>query len=417
MSFNELYRKIIGDVKWKDLDHKKVYMALAALVVVIVLIIVLIAGAVSKKGTKVSGDEIAVAEEAVETVEEAEAEGNPLEVDAYDEINRLALVYFHGLSTGDIPMVEEAVDVLTEEEIKTIEKKKDYIESYNDITCYTKKGPEEDSFVVFASYEMKIYNIETPAPGIMALYVTKGADGEYRIFNGEASEELTSYVLKLAAGEDVAAVIADVDARYNQLIKEDEELGKFAQTILESQMQADAEDTGEVAEAADGEVKELEEPIETTVNDGIRLREGRSTETRVLGGIANGTKVKVYANYSDGWSKIEYNGSIGHCMTEFLASTEGVPMINVDAEEAETEEEAEAPAANDEAETTAVNKQMKFGETVRIRKEASVESDRISTGYEGDSVKVLENRNDGWSKIEYKNVTGYCKTEYLTEAE
>ena len=417
MSFNELYKKIIGDVKWKDLDHKKVYMALAALVVVIVLIIVLIAGAVSKKGTKVSGDEIAVAEEAVETVEEAEAEGNPLEVDAYDEINRLALVYFHGLSTGDIPMVEEAVDVLTEEEIKTIEKKKDYIESYNDITCYTKKGPEEDSFVVFASYEMKIYNIETPAPGIMALYVKKGADGEYRIFNGEASEELTSYVLELAAGEDVAAVIADVDARYNQLIEEDEELGKFAQTILESQMQADAEDTGEVAEAADGEVKELEEPIETTVNDGIRLREGRSTETRVLGGIANGTKVKVYANYSDGWSKIEYNGSIGHCMTEFLASTEGVPMINVDAEEAETEEEAEAPAANDEAETTAVNKQMKFGETVRIRKEASVESDRISTGYEGDSVKVLENRNDGWSKIEYKNVTGYCKTEYLTEAE
>ena len=417
MSFNELYKKIIGDVKWKDLDHKKVYMALAALVVVIVLIIVLIAGAVSKKGTKVSGDEIAVAEEAVETVEEAEAEGNPLEVDAYDEINRLSLVYFHGLSTGDIPMVEEAVDVLTEEEIKTIEKKKDYIESYNDITCYTKKGPEEDSFVVFASYEMKIYNIETPAPGIMALYVTKGADGEYRIFNGEASEELTSYVLELAAGEDVAAVIADVDARYNQLIKEDEELGKFAQTILESQMQADAEDTGEVAEAADGEVKELEEPIETTVNDGIRLREGRSTETRVLGGIANGTKVKVYANYSDGWSKIEYNGSIGHCMTEFLASTEGVPMINVDAEEAEAEEEAEAPAANDEAETTAVNKQMKFGETVRIRKEASVESDRISTGYEGDSVKVLENRNDGWSKIEYKNVTGYCKTEYLTEAE
>ena len=78
-------------------------------------------------------------------------EENPLEVDAYDEINRLMLVYFHGLSTGDIPMVEETVDVLTEEEIRAIEKKKDYIESYNDITCYTKKGMEEDTFVVFAS--------------------------------------------------------------------------------------------------------------------------------------------------------------------------------------------------------------------------------------------------------------------------
>ena len=49
MSFNELYKKIIGDVKWKDLDHKKVYMALAAVVVVIVLIIVLIVGGASKK--------------------------------------------------------------------------------------------------------------------------------------------------------------------------------------------------------------------------------------------------------------------------------------------------------------------------------------------------------------------------------
>ena len=413
MSFNELYKKIIGDVKWKDLDHKKVYMALAALVVVIVLIIVLIAGAASKKEKKVSNEESVVTEEAAAAEEVAE-EGNPLEVDAYEEINRLVKIYFLGLSTGDIPLVEETVDVLTEEEIKTIEKKMDYIESYKDLTCYTKKGLEEDSFVVFAAYEMKIHNIETPAPGIMAFYVTRGDDGEYRIFNGEASDELTSYVLELAAGEDVSAVIADVDARYNQLVAEDEELGKFAKTMLESQQQADAE-TEEVAEAADGEVKELEEPIETTVNDGIRLREGRSTETRVLGGIANGTKVKVYANYSDGWSKIEYNGAIGHCMTEFLSNTEGVPMINVDVEEAE--EEAEAPAANDEAETTAVNKQMKFGETVRIRKEASVESDRISTGYEGDSVKVLENRNDGWSKIEYKNVTGYCKTEYLTEAE
>ena len=411
MSFNELYKKVIGDVKWKDLDHKKVYMALAALVVVIVLIIVLIAGADSKKEKKVSNVEGVVAEEAV--VEEVAAEENPLEVDAYEEINELIEKYFDNLADGNVERVDETVDELTEEEIKTIEKKKDYIEYYDDVVCYTKKGLEEDSFVVFASYEMKIRNIDTAAPGIMAFYVISDVDGGYKIYNKEASDELTSYVLELAAGEDVSAVIADVDARYNQLVAEDEELGKFAKTMLESQQQADAEAE---AEAADVEAQELEEPIETTVNDGIRLREGRSTETRILGGIASGTKVKVYANYSDGWSKIEYNGSVGHCMTEFLSSTEGVPMINVDTEEAEAEEEAETPA-NDDAQTTAVNKQMKFGETVRIRKEASVESDRISTGYEGDLVKVLENRNDGWSKIEYKNVTGYCKTEYLTEAE
>jgi uncharacterized protein YgiM (DUF1202 family) len=414
MSFNELYKKIIGDVKWKDLDHKKVYMALAAVVVVIVLIIVLIVGGASKKNENPQSEEAVVASEE-EIVEEA-SEENPLEVDAYDEINRLALVYFHGLSTGDIPMVEEAVDVLTEEEIKTIEKKKDYIESYNDITCYTKKGLEEDSFVVFASYELKIRNIETPAPGIMALYVTRGENGEYVILNGEASEELTSYVLELAAEEDVAAIIADVDARYQQLVAEDEELGKFAQTMLESQQQAEEEAEAEVEEPTDGDVKELEEPIETTVNDGIRIREGRSTETRMLATIVEGTKVKVYANYSDGWSKIEYSGTVGHCKTEFLTSTEGVPMLNVEPAAAEEEPAEETDSTDTNAEVTAVNKEMQFKETVRIRKEASTESERVGTGYENNLVKVIEHYNNGWSKIDYNGTVGYCKTEYLEEA-
>lgn len=421
MSFKDKMKNVIGDVKWEDLDHKKVYITLAAVVAVIVLVVVLIAGAASgnkKQGTESAQAVTEDAEVAEAVAEEEQVEENLLEVDAYEEINRLMLVYFHGISTGDIPMVEEAVDVLTEEEIKAIEKKKDYIESYNDITCYTKKGMEEDTFVVFASYEMKIYNIETPAPGIMALYVEKGADGEWRIFNGEASEELKNYVLELAAGEDVAAVIADVDSRYNQLIEEDEELGKFAQTMLESQ-QAAAEEEAETEEPeapSEGDAKELEEPVETTVNDGIRIREGRSTETRMLATVVAGTKVKVYANYSDGWSKIEYSGTVGHCKTEFLTSTEGVPMLNVDPAEAEEAPAEETASTDTNAEVTEVNKEMQFSETVRIRKERSTDSERIGTGYENNLVKVIESYSDGWSKIDYNGVKGYCKTEYLEEA-
>ncbi len=416
MSFKELYTKIIGDVKWKDLDHKKVYVALAAVVVVIALIIVLISGAFSKKSEAPQSEEAVVASE--EIVEEV-SEENPLEVDAYAEINELIEKYFDNLAEGDVERVDETVDELTEDEIKTIEKKKDYIEAYNNVVCYTKKGLEEDSFVVFAAYEMKIHNIETPAPGIMAFYVISDVDGGYKIYNKDASEELTNYVLELAAEEDVAAIIADVDARYQQLVAEDEELGKFAQTMLESQQQAEEEEAeAEVEEPSDGDVKELEDPIETTVNDGIRLREGRSTDTRTLGGIAKDTKVKVYASYSDGWSKIEYNGVIGHCMTEFLNSTEGVPMLTVETDEPEAEaEEAEDTTTSETSESTAVNKQMKFKETVRIRKERSTDSDRISTGYVNDTVKVVENYSDGWSKIEYKGVTGYCKTEFLGEAQ
>ena len=91
--------------------------------------------------------------------------------------------------------------------------------------------------------------------------------------------------------------------------------------------------------------------------------------------------------------------------------------VGSDEPEAETEEAEEAEETTTEtSESTAVNKQMQFKETVRIRKERSTESERISTGYINDNVKVVENYSDGWSKIEYKGMTGYCKTEFLGEA-
>ncbi len=414
--FEKLKKSIIGDVSdihWKDLDHRKVFLAVVLLIAVLALVITLIVKGTSKKPATEEGTEVKV-EQQQEPVEE-----NPLETDAYEEINTLILKYFHGLSTGDIPLVEDVVDVLTDEEIKVIEKKKDYVESYNDIVCYTKKGLEGNTFVVFASYEMKFYNIATPAPGIMALYVFQGEDGDYRIFNGDASEELTDYVLQLAAEDDVASVIADVDARYQQLVEENEDLGKFSQAMLEAQKDAESStETQETDTAAEVDnTKELSEPVKTTVNDGIRIREGHSTDSRMLATIISGTEVKVYASYEDGWSKIEYSGTVGFCKTEFLTSTEGVPMLPVETqteEPAQETQDGEEPANND-ASVTAVNKKMQFKESVRIRAERSTDSERLATGYTRELVEVIENYSDGWSKINYNGVVGYCKTEFLVD--
>ena len=415
-------KRIIGDftgVQWRDLDHKKVYAAVALLAAVLILVVVLIVKAIAGGSDKpqdvqdpVVADEVQIADEVTEDV----VDENPLEVNAYEGINDLVLKYFAGLSSGNTEMVEQTVDVLTDEEKATIEKKKDYIEAYKDVVCYTKKGLEENSYVVFASYEMKIYNIETPAPGIMALYVCLGDDGSYYIFNGEAPEELENYVLELASEEEVATVIADVDARYQQLITEDEDLGKFAQTMIASQEAAETE-SAEPEEPSEGDGKELEEPVKTTVNDGIRIREGRSTETRMIATIVSGTEVGVYANFDDGWSKIEYSGTVGYCKTEFLTSTEGVPTLSAQEETSEeTENTAEEETTSTEASSTAVNKKMKLTDAVRIRKERSTDSDVLKTAYKNELVKVLENYSDGWSKVDYNGTEGYCKTEFLTEA-
>ncbi len=426
MSFKEKLDKAVksvlgdsADIQWKNLDHKKVYTAIAVLIAVVVLIIVLIVNGVSggKAKQPENKQEPAAVSENETPVEEEETEENPLEINAHAEVNELVEKYFQGLASGDTELVASTVDVLSDEEKQTIERKKDYIEAYHNIACYTKKGLEENSYVVFASYEMKIYNIETAAPGIMALYVCTADDGSLYIYNDEAPEELTNYVLELAAEEEVAAIISDVDNRYQQLILEDADLGKFAETMLQSQKEEtpEAEEPDAPAENEEGETADLEEPVSTVTTDTIRMRAERSTDSSILDVLAVGTSVKVYANYEDGWSKIDYNGTVGYCKTEFLENTEGVATETAE-QPAETEQpvQTETPAPEETA-SESVNKQMQFKETVRIRAERSTDSERVATGYMMELATVLENYSDGWSKIDYNGTIGYCKTEFLRE--
>lgn len=406
----------ISGIQWKDLDHKKVYIAVGAIVLVLALIIGILVKAFGGSDEKRGNDpQNAVVE--TDDPEQISGEENPLELDAYDEINDLVFKYFYGKCMGDIDMLREVVDEITESEIQAIERKKDYVEAYKNIQCYTKKGMEEGSYVVFASYEMKIYDIETPAPGIEALYVCSDDNGNYYIFNGEASEELTNYVLELAAQEEIAAVIADVDDRYNQLVAEDEDLGKFAQTVLEAQQTtADADETAEAPEPEEetDNNAELKEPVSTKVTDGIRLREKASTDSGILATLTKGHSVKVYANYADGWSKISYNGMTGYCKTEYLESTEGVPTLSG---EASTDTKDDEKESEETAETTAVNKKMKLTDTVRMRSEASTDSEVKKLLGKGEVVTVIEKYSNGWSKIQQDSLTGYCKTEYLADAD
>lgn len=397
-------------IRWEDLDHKKVYGAIAVLVAAVALIIVLIVKGVS--GGKTETPENSSPEtEAVQP----EEEGNPLEVNANEEINELITNYYTGRASGDFDLLASAVDVLTDEEKQEIERERKYIEAYNNINCYTKKGLEEGTYVVFASYEMKISDIETEAPGIQAFYVCTGEDGSLYIFNGEAPEDMTNYVLELAAEEDVASIIEDVQIRYQELTAADEDLGRFAETLRQLQEEAAAEPSEEQEPEApaendeSGEEAQSEpagEPFSTTVTSNVRIREERSTDSAIVEVLASGTGVTVHAVYEDGWSKVEYNGSTGYCKTEFLENTQGEQT-------GETETQEETASSDGAAE--AVNKQMQFKDTVRIRADRSTDSERVATGYTKELVTVLETYSDGWSKIEYNGTTGYCKTEFLQE--
>lgn len=87
----------------------------------------------------------------------------------------------------------------------------------------------------------------------------------------------------------------------------------------------------------------------------------------------------------------------------------------VDEETAEegAEEASEEPAMEETSEAAAQNRETRVTESVNVRAQASTESERLALAYQGDPITQIESYADGWSKVEYKGLTGYVKTEFL----
>lgn len=96
---------------------------------------------------------------AVQDTEAAEKtaleEANQLEQDAYPEVNDLVQKYYDYMSAGDVDGLASVEDQISEEEQNRILRSKDLVEGYQNISCYTKKGLEDGSYLVFVYYELK----------------------------------------------------------------------------------------------------------------------------------------------------------------------------------------------------------------------------------------------------------------------
>lgn len=323
--------------KWKEILMKyKVYIAVIA--VLLVLVIVLAKGC--GNDTEAPDVQTLPAEEQTEEAAEPEPENN-LEENSHASIDRLIEKYCEYIASGDVDALEEIVDVLTDEEKVKIQNRAAFIQSYDNITCYTKNGPIEDSYIVFVCYDMKLINIETSAPDIICLYVgPKSEESGRRIHYGTIDESMQEYVTELEKDPEVQALYDDVSTRYQQAQESDETLAAFIRKIsgqVEEEPEESAEGSSEEAESSE-EAAAAEEP---------------------------------------------------------------------------QEENAEEPEEEAQGEASVQNRETRVTESVNVRAEASTESERLALAYQGDPITQIESYDNGWSKVEYKGLTGYVKTEFL----
>ena len=403
------------------------YIAGAAVLVILIVVLLVYTG---KQGGN-SGSN------AADTTEISGAEGT-YEVDSNEEINTLITNYFNAYANGDTDTIATLATPLSDLEKSYISMYSQYVEAYQSIQCYTKQGLDDKSYLVSVYLEMKFAGVDTVAPGLSFFYVQTNDDGSLYINNAysyfnlnmlennpDAAYPLDDNVKKLIdkfeKQDDVVALLADVQSKYETALSADANLATMANTTLADAYNAWAATINSSAPAAEADTTvqaetpateapaaepapEAETPADTSgvtaandtvyALDTVNIRSEANESGSVVGRATVGTSFTRTGTTADGWSQVEYNGTTAYIKSDYLTT---------DASQ----------TSGQSQNTAAAGESVRLSDTTNIRSSMSETADRVGVAYSGETVKVIESYAEGWSKVEWNGKTGYIKTDLL----
>ncbi|MCD7864005.1 MAG: SH3 domain-containing protein [Lachnospiraceae bacterium] len=341
-----------------------------------------------------SEQETAVDNSAISETVAAVSVDNPLEADKYPEINELVVTYLTALADGDVDTMVEICSNVTDTEKIRIEELGKYIDAFPEYNVFTKLGPVENSYVVYAAARAQFPGIDTLVPGIYCLYVCMDEEGNYYINEDTLTDEELTYIDAVASDESVMELCNSIDEEYQELVETDSEIATYIE-LMTNEIR-DAVGTALVSVSSDDEDSTDEETDDTVVakscqaktTDTINVRSSDSTAADKLGTITKGTTIDVIEIRVNGWAQIEYNGQTAYVKTDYLeilSSTENEPT----------------------------NGYVVTTDTVNVRASASIEAEKLGTVAAGEVLEWVEDVTGGFSKIKYDGSIAYIATEYL----
>ena len=379
---------------------------LFAITVGIVATVVFSAG---NKDANTTGDkvnEVSESDSQVVDDEKDDIQDLTLQCDVYPEINEVMEIYHKALAENDEETIKKYLLYVNENELVNIAVKSEYVESYNDIHCYTQEGFEEDSYYVYVSYQLKLTDFDTPIPGLIGLYYCPNEAGEYHIYRkADMSENVLDNYYSAYMKQEVQDLYNTVDLKYNEVLDSNPDIKTYmegfeemvtnemvkiiaireaSEAIQESESASSEPETEPESETPEVAVTETVRAT-TTVN----VRSSDSETADKLGKVATGTTLTRLEDKVNGWSKVLYEGQEGYIKSEFL------------------EVVAEEGGAN-----TAVA-YVTVKENVNIRESASQDADRVALAYAGTKLELVEHMSNGWTKVKYNGETAYVKSEYV----
>lgn len=362
--------------KAKDFLIKyKRYLGAVVLFIVFVLVLVNCTGPKNDVTDTQAGTETVV----TEAHTEYPLKGN-LEKSTNQELIDLITNYYTAYAGGDCETLESLASPLSDNEKSYIGALSDYYEKYDNITCYTMPGATDDSYLVSVCYDLKFYEIDTPAPGMDFFYVERNGKGNLYINNAyssynfnfleeELDADLYSLIISYEKSDDVKALQTDVQSRYEEAVSSDDKLANMVGGTLrtaisnwrksvadtqtsDTQQGTQVEDTqkpdstqadntntedtqkdSENTDVATDDSKKDESNTDDSKKDDSKndtkkstkvkttdicnVRAKASTDAEILGKVDIGVKLKKLGTSGE-WTKVKFQGKTGYIKSDLL---------------------------------------------------------------------------------------------------
>ncbi len=469
---NKNIRDRIEDLKEWLSEHAKVVMPVILLICVVVTAFVAVNA--NRKAAEVEAQLAPEPEEKPQPQPQEEVQQEvpqlELEENAYPAVNTLMAGYYEAVAAGDVDTVVSMNEYLDEKEKLRIREMSKYIESYPELTVYTKKGPVEGSYLTYVYSKMKFTEYDQLVPGMQAFYVCTDENGECYINGGESNPVVLQYITDVSLQEDVADLNNRTTAEYNELLDTDDELGAFLFdlskridiSVGEALAKAEAEEAqqpeeaggseegeaepeensgegqegegGESAPAEDGnneegaedagnegegDAPEPEAPTVKTVKatDVVNVRSSDSETADKVGKAQVGDEFTLLEERGNGWSKITFEGREAFIKSEFLEVASEEPAGGNSEPQEPVQEDTETAAAPEENNTqtasTGNGETVTVKTSVNVRKSANENGEKLGLAYAGDKLEVVMKQADGWTRVKYNGQTAFVKSEFV----
>lgn len=135
--------------------------------------------------------------------------------------------YYDHVQGNDLTELKNMVEdqKLLEQEQKAIHQ---YVKRYNNLTYLIKQGADDESYIIYVTYEMKIKKIKTLAPGMTSYYVMKKGN-TFCIYNNEKhlTDEMLTARKQSQNSKEIKNLTKQVNQKYEQALKQDKKLKQF----------------------------------------------------------------------------------------------------------------------------------------------------------------------------------------------